>query len=352
MPVWLADPLMMRKTVNATLRLTRPFGFTLLMTLAVLALLIVLLEGVARLPWVETHVPAAFGSTHPDIDTKFGELDALLNRAGRIDCIFVGSSMVRRGIDPIAFTRAYREQTGQDLVCYNFGVAASRASSIGPLSDILVERYHPRLLIYGLSLRDLTGEPFQNEQQEAILASPWLDYQFGSLNIRGWLIDHSESLRHFLAFHDWLLSKFEDSVWCLDDWPCLGFSPTTTRTGGALIREPTPRKYKFTQVQWNGLKHFLSLRTQTQLLFVEMPASYRQVTSVKGGEETYRSFLYDVRDFIAGYDIPMFTTIDLNLIPDSGWSDTYHLHQTGAEIFSAWLGDQVGIAVNTGKLSR
>ena len=83
-----------------------------------------------------------------------------------------------------------------------------------------------------------------------------------------------------------------------------------------------------------------------------MPASYRQVTSVKGGEETYRSFLYDVRDFIAGYDIPMFTTIDLNLIPDSGWSDTYHLHQTGAEIFSAWLGDQVGIAVNTGKLSR
>jgi hypothetical protein len=353
MPVWLADPVDGGKIVrlNTTLRLTRPFGFTLLLTLAVLALLIALLEGLARLPWVEAHVPTAIGSAHQDIDIKFGELDAQLNRTGQIDCIFVGSSMVHRGIDPAIFTRAYYEQTGDDIVCYNFGVRGSRASGMAPLSDILIERYHPRLLIYGLSLRDLTGEPFQNDQQEAILASPWLDYQFGSFNLEGWLIEHSESLRHFLAFHDWLLSKYEDSAWCLDDWPCLGYSPSTTRSGSALIRESAPRSFRFTQVQWNGLEHFLSLRTQTQLLFVEMPPSYRQLTSIKGGEETYRSFLYDVRDFVAGYDIPMLTTIDLDLIPDSGWSDMYHLHQTGAAAFSAWLGDRVGAAVSAGEIT-
>jgi hypothetical protein len=338
--------------VNATLRLTRPFGFTLLLTLAVLILLIALLEGLARLPWVETHVPAAVGSAHQDINMKFSELDALLYHTGRIDCIFVGSSMVLRGIDPVVFVQAYRQQTGEDIVCYNFGVRASRASSIGPLSEILIERYHPWLLVYGVSLRDLTGEEFQNEQQAAILNSPWLEYQFGSFNMKGWLIDHSKSLRHFLAFHDWLISKFDTSVGCLDDRPCLGYSPNTTRSGEALIRDPTPRNYVFTQVQWTGLEYFLSLRTQTQLLFVEMPPSYRQLTSIKGGEEAFRGFVYQLRDFIVGYDVPVLTTSDRDLIPDSGWSDMYHLHQIGAEIFSAWLGDQVGIAVNAGELRR
>jgi hypothetical protein len=30
------------------------------------------------------------------------------------------------------------------------------------------------------------------------------------------------------------------------------------------------------------------------------------------------------------------------MIPDDGWSDYSHLNVTGAEIFSDWLGQQVG----------
>lgn len=344
---------MMRKTVrlNTTLRLTRPFGSTLLLTLAVLALLIALLEGLAHLPWVETHVPTAVGSPHADINTKFGDLDALLKREGQIDCIFVGSSMVRRDIDTAVFARAYREQTGNDILCYNFGIAAARASSIGPLSEILIKRYHPGLLVYGFSLRDLTSETFNDEQQETFLATPWLQYQFGSVNATGWFVEHSDAFQHFLAFHDWLLAEQGSLLIRSDDLVRRGYFPLTTRSGGALRKDPTPHQYNFTRTQVNGLKHFLSLHTQTQLLMVEMPASYRMVTSVKGEREAYRDFVYQTRDLIARYDVPVITTIDLDLIPDSGWSDTFHLHQTGAELFSAWLGDQVGTAVKEGKLS-
>jgi hypothetical protein len=344
---------MMRKTVhlNTTLRLSRPFGFTLLLTLAVLVLLIALLEGLARLPWVETHVPTAIGSAHPDINTKFGELDALLKREGRIDCIFVGSSMVRRGIDISVFAQAYREQTGQDIVCYNFGIAASRASSIGPLSEILISRYHPRLLVYGFSLRDLTSVTTNDQQQETFLASSWLQYQFGSVNVMGWLIDHSHAVQHFLAFHDWLLSGEGSLFNRQDDLLRLGFVPLTTRSDEALSKAPDSLKYRFTPTQMNGLEYFLSLRTQTQLLLVEMPVPYRMMTSIKGGRETFRDFIYQARDLVAGYGVPVITTIDLNLIPDTGWGDTFHLNQDGAEIFNRWLGEQIGAAVNAGEMA-
>ncbi len=335
----------------STLHIEMPIGQTLALAVLILSLLIGALEGLSHLPWVERHLPTAIGSSHTDPNLKFGELDILLDREGRIDCIFVGSSMVLRGINPAIFARAYRKQTGQDIVCYNFGVRASRASSISLLSEILIERYHPRLLVYGFSLRDLTGEPFNDRQQQEILDSPWLQYQLKSFNVKGWIIDRSEAVRHFLAFHAWLLPGPDD----LKDFPLgssyRGYTPFTTRSDIALQAAPNPHGFIFTQTQWGGLKCFLSLRTQTQLLLVEMPASYRLISMVQGGRETFRDLIYQARDFIVGYGVPVITTIDLNLIPDSGWSDAYHLQQTGAELFSAWLGDKVGAAVNAGEVT-
>ena len=336
----------------STLRIELPIGQTVALAVLILSLLIAALEGLSRLPWIDSHTPTAIGSSHPDLNVKFGELDALLKREGRIDCIFVGSSMVYRGINPAVFVQSYRQQTGEDIVCYNFGVRVSRASSVGPLSKILVKRYHPRLLVYGFSLRDLTGDTFdEQQQQQVILNTPWVQYQLDSFNVTGWLIDQSTALRHFLAFRDWLLAAAHDPSAEPVGPSYLGYAPFTIRTGTALLKASRPLKFSFTRTQLNGLKYFLSLRTQTQLLLVEMPASYRLVSTVKGERATFRDFVYQARDLIAGYGVPVLTTIDLNLIPDSGWSDTYHLHEEGANIFSQWLGEQVGTAVKTGELA-
>ena len=83
---------------------------------------------------------------------------------------------------------------------------------------------------------------------------------------------------------------------------------------------------------------------------VEMPASERGMQMIKGGQAAYRDNMLQARDLIAGYGVPVWLTTDLDLIPADGWGDTYHLHQSGAEIFSRWLGGQVGAAVMAGEL--
>jgi len=46
----------------------------------------------------------------------------------------------------------------------------------------------------------------------------------------------------------------------------------------------------------------------------------------------------------------MWFTQDLNLIPINDWYESEHMNKAGAEVFSAWLGNQLGTAVKNGNL--
>jgi len=327
----------------STLRITHPPGQTLALAFLILVGLIALLEGLAHLPWIEQHIPTAVGSSHENIDFKFGDLDYLLHRDGRIDCIIVGSSMVRRGFDPLVFAEAYQAQTGQPITCYNFGISGAWTSNLSKLSQILVRRYHPRLLILGFSLRELTT----HSEQPDNLAAPWLQYQMGSFNLDGWLVDHSRALRSFLAVRSWTAPDFVNPLGNLEDPLRLGYAPATV---SQAVLPARPQKYAFTRSQWEGLERFLALRNDTQLLLVEMPASDALTAMIRGGRETYAAFIQQVVDFAAAQGVPAWTTIDLALIPDDVWADDYHMFPPGAEIFSAWLGERIGAAVQNGDL--
>ena len=340
--------------MNATLRLTRPFGFTLLLTLVVLALLIALLEELARLPWVEMHVPTAIGSAHGGIDVKFGEADYLVARDGSLDCIVLGSSVVHVGFDPQRFGDAYRQQTGEALTCYNFGIDGMQTALAADMATILIERYHPRLLIYGFTLRAL-ADADMGAARVPIHATPWIQYRLGSFNIQGWIVDHFAAYRHFLALREWTAPRFQSPIADLGDPPRLGYYPVTRH-----LRVFVPLDYLATYgvsaEEWAGLERLAVLGSQThetQLLLVEWPIPDHTLAVFNGGPDNYRRIMNEAAAVAQAHGIPMWLTTDLHLIPDEGFlGDTHHLRQTGAEIFSAWLGDQVGIAVNTGKLSR
>src|SRR5579871_563893 len=104
--------------------------------------------------------PLSQDSNDQDFEYKILGLDALVQKQGPIDCIFIGSSMVHRGINPEVFSDAYKAQTGKDIHCYNFGLLGATESSLSPVAKILLERYKPKLLVYGVtpaSLDDRTG---------------------------------------------------------------------------------------------------------------------------------------------------------------------------------------------------
>ena len=94
------------------------------------------------------------GSRHYQLGHKLALLDAAVKRNGPIDCIMLGSSMVDVGFNPESFQHAYRQATGREIHCFNFGIDASSAASAAALARILIEDYHPRFIIFGTDPRD------------------------------------------------------------------------------------------------------------------------------------------------------------------------------------------------------
>ncbi|RPJ00825.1 MAG: hypothetical protein EHM39_04265, partial [Chloroflexi bacterium] len=210
---------------SSTLKLVFPAGQTIALAILILILLVVALEALVRLPWVDQHVPTAIGSAHEELDIKFGEADYLLRQRGRIDCIFIGSSVVRRGIDPGEVAAAYRAQTGEEIVCYNFGLSGLQSLSLARLAPIIVKRYHPRLLIYGISLRDLGLRDDTQAESRAIANTAWIQYQSGDFSLEGWAVEHLVTFRHFLALRNWPKHAFRNPIRDLNDPLRTGFVP-------------------------------------------------------------------------------------------------------------------------------
>ena len=142
------------RTWQATASVTR----TPVLALAMLVVFALSCELAARIPLVRSRLhPPGVGSPSRPFELQLARLDAFVASQGGVDCIFVGSSLALLGFDPDAFSAAYRRRTGRRIRCFDFGVPALTASSVGAIARILAEDYHPWLLIYGIGARDLSA---------------------------------------------------------------------------------------------------------------------------------------------------------------------------------------------------
>jgi hypothetical protein len=68
------------------------------------------------------------------------------------------------------------------LSCFNFGVDALTPVSAAYLAQILVDTYHPKLLIFGTDARDFAIDR-QSEETTVIADMAWVQYRLGKFNI-------------------------------------------------------------------------------------------------------------------------------------------------------------------------
>ncbi|MBN1566056.1 MAG: hypothetical protein JXA10_19610 [Anaerolineae bacterium] len=338
------------RTWFATLRLTRQYGRTGLLGLVILITLVAGLEWAARQPFVASRIPTVIGSSHLLLDAKFGDLDYLRIQEGEIDCIFMGSSVVYRSIDPAIIEAEYRAQTGAEITCYNFGVQGITAAPAGALAEVLVQDYQPKLLVFGFMPRALAEK---NTGMQIVLSSPWIRYKLGNSSLEGWLIDHSLAYRRYLALRGWTSPDFVSPIGDLDALSHTGFGPFTDV-------DPDPpmptylTDYPTWPYHWAGLEQIAALDWanggSTQVLLVEMPLPPTLIAQYPDGPANHANFVASIHEFAAAHHVPYWESTALDMIPADGWHDNVHLKQNGAAIFSAWLGEQIGRAVVQGDL--
>jgi hypothetical protein len=337
-----------------TLHIQKPFGQTLLLTLAFFPLLLGVFEIFSRtLLAAPSLPPPSVGSTSPEFEIKIERLNDWIARNGPIDCILLGSSAMNGGIDPVALSQAYADLTGNPLMCFNFGLSSLVGEPAGPIAHMLVKKYQPRLLILGTSPRDLSDQ--FGELARPLTQTPWLRYLMGDSSFEGWLIDNSSAYRYYLGMQNWknpenrpVIEEYEAGI------DKVGYQKLPNQHKELVqLEEVLLENYALNPPDVTGFRQALSQnQVGTQVVLLDMPVHpvfYHFY--VAGGEQAYQDIFYQpMASMAAEYGVPMWETQTsvAPTLPADGWNDRRHLNEDGARAFSAWLAGKIATAVQEG----
>ena len=344
---------------SSTLFLKNTSGKVFRLTLLILLVLLGIGETIARTEFFQAPLtPPQLGSSHYQLGHKFAWLDAVIKRNGPVDCIVLGNSIVGRAFDPKGFERAYKDVTGRDIHCFNFGINASTASSARVLSHILIDKYQPRILILGTDPRDYALSS-NDPDVKTIVDSAWIRYRLGEFSLDGWLTDVSYLYRYRQHISRLLRFEYKDTLWSDTNlnFPILANGLTEIDKVNLLVNQPPNpgdmseevayfkriySPYKMLDESLVALEAILkSNEAGTQVIIVEMPVADGLYSFFENGEADYNRYVRRVSELASLHHVPFFRTEPLDLIPADGWSDYIHLNPQGAHAFSIWLGQQV-----------
>ena len=350
---------------QAELKLSRPTQYTLLYALFIFLVASLFLEWAARQPFVQEQVPyQAFGTNHTQMEIQLDYLDRFVEDHGAPDCFIFGSSQAFRGVDADALTIALNSGTGDDFSCYNFGVTGSQVATTSVLAKILMEEYHPRLIIIGTSFLDYT-EGRERQLDERFINSEWLKYKTGRFSINGWLMEHSYAWRFITLLsystaydmnfrevlreaHKWD-GEIAESGYAISN---ISVNPNYPAGDGFVknFRQELG-SYGLSNRNMLALEQLVhdSKTIGARVLIVEMPYHkallnlYDPSRQPRVDQEkmlTLQRTANERISAIASAQDASFLMIDSSLtIPNNVWFDLYHLNRSGAELFSQWIGE-------------
>lgn len=335
-----------------TLQLKPPSAGAILSLVLSLLILGSLSEAALRVGHAAQVLPAPnMGVANPELGIKVARLDALVKAKGKVDCIFIGSSAVDSDIDTQEMSRLYQTRTGEEIVCFNFGIAAMPTTATPVIGKFLIARYHPKILIFGVD-----PSVFSSDFPGGVYDVPWVRYHAGDVTLEGWLMENFYLYRYSVASSDWrnverieLTSRLERNI------TSFGFNAYKGNefedvTAGWLVAQ-----HQLHPPYFASYRDFLSLRSAgTQIVIFELPTQMNfRVNNDPADEKTYQEqFLQPIIADAESRGALFWRTGQLvfTTIPASHFADWLHLNYRGTKVFSGWLGEQLAEAVQQGKL--
>ena len=340
----------------------KSFWSFLILTVSFCVVIAVVLELLARTPWLEKISPyRSVDNFDYQFEIKWFRLQDYVKSHGGVDIIVLGSSLVNTGVDPDILAQTYYQQTGDHPRIFNFGVEGMTIAPNSLIARLLVERYHPALLIYVTEMRDYIAG-LGLEYETPFLNDPWVQYQEGNFNPFGWAVDHSAALQHYLPFRNWARSDFPQTIAFYikryRDTSSSGYEPDEG-IGVNINIPPNPNdpaelqnfkdygNYQIAASRVDDLSNILdfSKNQGTAVWVVEMPVHPTFYVYV-GGETVHMQFQETISSVVTtngGSFLP--SEACLGTIPLKGRSNRWHLNYIGAPYFSSCLGDQLAIFV-------
>ena len=340
----------------------------LLVALSFLVAFFLLLEAVARKEFLNKISTRESLGIYPTpmgqyFDIKWYGLQKYCARNGGVDVILIGSSVVNTGINPDIVAETYFKLTGIRLRVYNFGVEGLNIVPNSVYAKILVQKYHPALLLFGTIPRDYLASDNVDVNQQ-FLPSPWIEFESGEWNLAGYLIDHSVALRRYLPYRNWMRSDFLDTIYANDHrasrTSSSGYEPDHY-IGTNLDQPPDPnspdeqetfakyRDFKIDPARLGNLQSILNLQKtgNTRVIVMEMPL-HPTFYDYIGGLSVYQEYQHEIASAVTASGALFFPSNGDPQIPANGRPDRVHLNQVGAPVLSTYLGTQLATLTKNG----
>jgi hypothetical protein len=294
-------------------------------------------------------------------DIKWYGLENYVTQNGGVDVILIGSSAVNSGFDPNIVAATYFNLTGKRLRIYNFGIEGLDIVPNSIYAQILVQKYHPALVLFGMLPRDYLGSDNADVNQQ-FLSSPWIKFQSGEWDLAGFLIDRSPLLRHYLPYRNWMRSDFLNALIAnnhrTNRTSSSGYEPDNY-TGTNLDQHPNPSDpaeketfakysdFKIDPARLDCLQTILNLQKAgtTRVIVMEMPLQ-PTFYDYLGGISVYQEYQNEIASFVTASGVLFFPSNGDPQIPGNGRSDRTHLNKFGAPVMSTYLGTQLAALTN------
>jgi hypothetical protein len=125
---------------------------------ALTALLLAITEGMLRVPAIQDVLPTRTHYYEPGIAVREDALRRTLAANGRIDALFIGSSIVRTNIQPLTFDQLVQSRTQQPIVSFNAGLSGLWPEGVALYLDrVWLPLAKPRLVIQGIRYPELAA---------------------------------------------------------------------------------------------------------------------------------------------------------------------------------------------------
>ncbi len=344
-------------TGDPSFKLDRPIGRTLLLAILILLLAMAAAEGLARISLVRQRLPvSSFGNYHYQFEIKWFHLQRYVDQHGGVDVLLMGSSLVNSGIEPEQVNQAWMQASGQPaLRIFNFGVEGLTVEPNSVLAELLVESFHPAVIIFGTEIRDYAANN-GTETAQNFLNDPWVQYRQGQFSLQGWLAEHSAAYRYFLAYRNWMRADFAENhtqiIRRTGNLTSDGYD-IENRVAEDPYRPPDPQDpedakafevfagFEFADSRLADLESMLALESESgiEVLLIEMPVTPQFFDFFEAREAAHQEFLQIVSDRADAAGSPFLPAIPEDELPPDARSDRVHLSKYGAAAFSQYLGE-------------
>ncbi len=314
---------------------------------------VIVVEALMHVEVIRERLPVPKPYYSDNVEFRLRTLESTLAENGKIDLLFIGSSVVRTDFRPLLFDRVHARQTGEPVVSFNGGL-----SDLNPdrtrlyLEHFYLPRFTPKAVLQGVRYSEvLNAEPadkfelFQNGYLEKI----WLEDAVLS-PVAAWLINTMQLL-YYKGVIPAALGRRYSLRWTVFPVDRRGYNRPRLNLVEAKAKKGISEAEPYGEALTGEIfaaaledfrrAHELCRKQGIRYMLVNMPEhGDKFMGDLEAGKERYEFYLKQVREFAQAEGIPF---IDITggdpeaFRDDTLYSDYHHMSGKGAARFTTEL---------------